>query len=81
MAHSNEGTEAEIYPNPAGNTVHLKVNDLSSTFTVSVYSVTGQLVYSAKDKSDLDISEFPKGFYYVVVMERDKVSSGRFVKE
>lgn len=59
----------EVYPNPAQDVLYIKLSD-TDTYTVTVYNMTGNLVYSGKTSEMLhaiDLREFSKGLYILNV--------------
>jgi hypothetical protein len=58
-------------PNPASNQVLFKLNltDLETKYTLSIYSVSGQQMFTAKLSNNalsiqVDVSDWDKGIYY-----------------
>ncbi len=66
----NEYLSLDIYPNPASDMLSIKnYNDLSS---LSIYSVTGQLVLQTSDISNrIDVSSFAEGVYSISAIGND----------
>lgn len=66
-----------IYPNPTLNVVNLMVEEISS-FTIRIYSSTGQLVYSSIHKEEqsvtVDFSRYPVGPYMLEFRDSHKQS-------
>ncbi len=69
-----------IYPNPAHNEITISATEKIES--VAVVNLIGQEVYHQSyrksEKTDIDISGFAKGIYFVKV---NGVSAGKFVKE
>ena len=72
-----------IYPNPARSTINWSLNELNNKeFTVEVFSLTGQIIYTAKTKStSLSIEKYLPGIYFMRVSDGVNYYSGKFVKE
>lgn len=66
-----------IYPNPATEFVTFNV---SQTAAVSIYALTGELVYSANGNvKTIDVSAFATGVYQVVITENEISSTAQLV--
>lgn len=73
----------KLYPNPAKNTLNLEI--LNGEFEqMTIYSITGKIVYSSKDKiknkSSIDVSQFATENYFVKFISNGKAVTKRFVK-
>jgi len=58
--------EIEIYPNPADNYFHISTKDILKSGSVSLYTISGLLVFSADDiatNDNIDISSMIPGTY------------------
>jgi Leucine-rich repeat (LRR) protein len=69
-----------IYPNPAVNTITVDLDHLEgSTATLNLYDYSGKLVYENQTSSRtiIDISDFAKGLYTLVVFNSKKILSGK----
>jgi hypothetical protein len=53
----------QMWPNPADNTIN--INASPETLSITIYDVTGILVYAAPNKTWHDISSLPPGVYYI----------------
>lgn len=61
---NNEFETLSIYPNPAVDVLHLR--NAANLKNVTIYSVNGQMIYSAeKVGSSIDLSNFTSGFYTI----------------
>ncbi|MTI30950.1 M43 family zinc metalloprotease [Xanthovirga aplysinae] len=83
-------SDINIYPNPAPNgkfSVEFS-NELKSTTTLSILDVTGKLLYSKSielkpgaNKEQIDISNLPKGLYYLVINGSNGVNTQKVIVE
>jgi hypothetical protein len=71
-----------VYPNPAQNTINWSTNQFDeSEMTVDVYSITGQLIYSAITKSNsLSIENYLPGIYFIRISNGGHIYSSKFIK-
>lgn len=70
----NDETVSNIYPNPSNGIITI---DIDVNSTVTIYNITGQMVYnqSIDGKTSIDLSNFEKGTYLVVLKnDRDEIS-------
>lgn len=60
-----------FHPNPAGNTIHLATDLVSSSFQISIFDMQGRSVVSTVRSANLDVSEIPIGVYLIQIENRD----------
>lgn len=74
-----------VYPNPANSSVKIQLDTNENLDTIRIYSVSGQLINtssSAENRTEINISTFPKGMYNVRISTRaGHVHSANFVKQ
>ncbi|MEI8204001.1 MAG: T9SS type A sorting domain-containing protein [Bacteroidota bacterium] len=74
-----------VFPNPANNTVSIQVKvNLDEIRKIEVFSSQGKLMSSipkAPVAYDLDISNYPKGVYFVTVKSGKTIFRSRFLKQ
>jgi hypothetical protein len=77
----------KIYPNP--NTGKFKIEippESTNKINVEIYSLLGEKIFEKSDlnqpgSNEIDISEFPKGIYFVKVRDGEKSYSQKVVME
>jgi len=77
---SEKAPEVELYPNPSGNTVTIKGEDLQQ---LSVYDAAGRPVLrqiTAKDKTTFNVSHLKAGDYFVVITTKSGMVTKQFEK-
>ncbi len=62
IAHEFKESEVTLYPNPAQNTIHLTLSEISLNY--SIYSNNGTIVTAGKTNGEVDISHLKNGTYY-----------------
>jgi hypothetical protein len=71
-----------VYPNPTQGMLYID-NPSSNDFSYEVYNVSGQLVASrynlAGSNTELDMSEFAKGIYFVSVNNADRTETHKLI--
>ena len=70
------GYENTVYPNPAHNSLNIDADDLQH---VEIVDLSGRIVIASPQKS-IDISQLPKGHYFVRIVTTSGNSVRRFVK-
>jgi hypothetical protein len=72
-----------IYPNPATEVTNIIPDELNTSYILDIYTIQGQLIYSSniKGKSQLDVSDFPQGMYFIEVKTERGIGVRKFVKE
>jgi hypothetical protein len=71
----------KVYPNPTNNILNIILPKPSDYFTISVYSSFGQELFKASNKTSIDISNLPKGIYFLTVKNYDRIWTTKIVKE
>lgn len=67
----HQNTSFSLYPNPAGNSVIVKMNDATGTSLVNIYDLTGKNVKTISSNRQttvtVDLADVPAGVYFVAV--------------
>ncbi len=71
---------AKVYPNPVQNILHINLPD--SQNTISLLDQSGKLIVTKRGSltSEIDVSNLPKGFYYLEVKYKSKVETFQIIK-
>ena len=82
---STENFEAEnviyIYPNPVDN--WLKIKSEISINKINIFDINGKLIKAIKDNSDIqqvNVASFSKGLYFIEIINENKKSIKKFIK-
>lgn len=78
------GEQIWVYPNPAENFISIKGLASSDNAGITIMDSSGKLVYGfpeEKDRSSIDISDFPAGSYYVIINKDNTSVTIRFIKK
>jgi C1A family cysteine protease len=81
---TNPEDNISIYPNPANDNVTVENNNFTIGQTISVYDIQGQLLLQQpmqQAKTNIDISIFSKGLYFLKVENGTGVAVKKFMKE
>jgi hypothetical protein len=77
-----ERNNIKIYPNPAHNLLQIEYTGDSEINQVNVYNLDGREVYSSRNlPENINVAQWPKGFYILQFITKKGVASKRFVKE
>ncbi len=84
VSHSFFNEKIKLYPNPATNEI-IVAGKYSSQLKFSVLNVLGQEIKIPFTKTDstinLNVSSLVPGFYSIVIHDRSKLFTGKFIKE
>lgn len=72
-------TPIELYPNPTTGQFFLEAGN-SKVLQVELYNAMGQLLFTQNDLTQLDITDFPAGIYYVAVATPTGTAMKKIVK-
>lgn len=78
------GEEIELFPNPANEVLNFRnKSNRFDNLKIEIFNAVGQLKYSNNLTSQLDISDFRSGVYFVKITDLDKgnVQNHQFIKE
>ncbi len=76
---TNAKSELRLYPNPANNILNIEFNGIGN---LSIYNIQGQKLYQNKLSHQLDISDFPKGIYFLKIKsDKNEILTGKFIKQ
>lgn len=67
------------YPNPAQNTLNIQTSE--TNYDVSLISLSGIVVYNAKNVKTIDISSYPNGLYFVRFANNHTIKTLRIIKQ
>lgn len=72
----------EIYPNPAIESINLKLDGLITTYEYLIYNNTGNVVLQGKANSSntINVKNLKPGFYIIKAVFDNTTSSAKFVK-
>ena len=75
-----------IYPNPNNGKFTIKLEGQHSTYKFDVYNILGELINGITNKTslttyDIDISNFPKGIYFIKLFDGENIYSEKVVLE
>lgn len=78
-----------IYPQPASDNIYLACDDISTsnTIIVSVYSLSGSLIYtqnndaSSDNRISIDLQQLNKGIYLIQLVCDQKVYTAKMIKQ
>ena len=83
---TNSGVGLELYPNPAGSEVNVRLHGLQSAATLTIHDQMGRLVWTGQASEgtsnlvvDLNDTVFGNGFYSVTVKSNDEILTRRLV--
>ena len=75
-ASVEENIAFSIYPNPATSSVKLNVQ---ADALVTIYALTGELIYQGIGNGLIDVTNFSKGLYQVVVTQNEITSTQKLI--
>lgn len=70
--------EVTVYPNPTSEILNIKSEDLPQR--ILIYSISGQLIFTATDTHTLNVKSLPAGPYIVKVKIDNHMYQSRFIK-
>lgn len=84
IATKTSNLKLELYPNPVGDLLHIKITSASQTINLKVYNALGSIVKDLNvngPEVSLDMSNFIKGIYYVGIDDGVETMLKKFIKE
>ncbi len=71
----------KVYPNPTNTFFNVVLPNPSEQFTLDVYSSLGQVIYKTNNNTQIDISNYSTGIYFLKVKQNGRNWSTKIVKE
>ncbi len=73
----------KLYPNPSSKNLNLEWNENLKPVAVTVYDLSGNLIYSENNFSDerkmmFDVSKFSSGTYFISIKSNKGIAGGKF---
>ena len=78
--NSPQTDECNLFPNPSGNEIHLKLSG-SASYQIDLVNFMGQSVYHGQNLESIDISSFTPGLYWLKVTQGKKVFIKKLLRE
>jgi hypothetical protein len=73
-----------IYPNPANDKLYIKTNEENTNRLINyqVYDLSGRIILSDRfyTSQSIDVSGLSEGIYFIQLIEKDKITTHKFVK-
>ena len=73
-------SDVTVYPNPASDFVSIDLPDLTTSYDLSIYNMTGQLVYCKENNNEkmcIYIEDYPEGNYIIKIQSDKMVYTGK----
>lgn len=73
-----------LYPNPAREIINVKCEILNEPASITITNIMGQVVLSntiSSQESELNIQSLQSGIYFVTLVQKEKTSTVKFIKE
>ncbi|HET6992846.1 MAG TPA: T9SS type A sorting domain-containing protein, partial [Bacteroidia bacterium] len=84
-AQQNNSLLFSLYPNPASDLLTIEYKPQSKNARYEVYDLTGRIVESEKlipsGQTVISVQDFSSGIYLVRVIDNDKISAKKFIRE
>ncbi len=76
---SKELNRIEVYPNPSDGQININLNGITGNYEIEVSSSNGQLLFTKKNNSQIDLSGFSNGVYFIKVNTEKGVVTKKIV--
>lgn len=79
-----EITDSKFYPNPANDMITIETSAKDKDIKIFVYNIQGQILKQQQikqTKTNIDISGFAKGIYFVKLTDNDNTTVTKIIKE
>ncbi len=87
VEENNDGVSIDVVPNPSNGLFYISVDGINESSVMNIYSVTGQIVYSEVVNNNgwvnkrIDMSNFPKGIYFLRISNDNITHSKKIIVE
>jgi hypothetical protein len=69
-----------IYPIPTNGSLNIKIDFPYKELKITIFNLNGQKILTATNRTELDISHFPKGLYFIKLKIDNKIIDKKFIK-
>ncbi|MFY9309187.1 MAG: T9SS type A sorting domain-containing protein [Bacteroidia bacterium] len=80
-----KATNWKVYPNPAVDNLTIELPNVSNDATIEIKNLLGEILYSEKfvasSNKIINTSEFPKGVYFIQILNEQKLLIEKFIKQ
>ena len=81
---SEESNELQIYPNPTSDKITVRYRQFTGVEKITIFDIMGRLVLDDNLSgvvSEIDVSAFPSGVYFIKVITQDKALMKKLIKK
>jgi len=84
---NNDGISVSVVPNPSNGMFYLNVEGINETVTLNIYSINGQVIYTAQlDNTGLinkpiNLKSYPKGMYFLRLINNNITHTEKIIIE
>ena len=81
---AKETTYIKLYPNPSNDVITIEFLQNTKESTITIFNINGQELIKERinrSKTQIDISHFSKGVYFVKIVNNDWTMVNKFIKE
>jgi hypothetical protein len=68
-----------IYPNPTNGSLNIKIDFPYKQLKITIFNLNRQEILTATNRTELDISHFPKGLYFIKLKIDNKIIDKKFI--
>lgn len=75
--------QISVYPNPSSGIFTIQTTDLEIAFSITVRDLSGKIIHSesmAKNKTQLDLSNYSSGIYFVTIATNSNQQTVKLIK-
>ena len=69
-----------IYPNPSKGQLNVQIDFPYQTLETTIYNINGKRVLTSSNQSEIEISQFPKGMYFIKLKIDKKIINKKLIK-
>lgn len=79
---TSEQNNISVFPNPTKDKVTFKLpGNITSIYQYQLYSATGQLILTERNKNEVDLAKLPNGVYYLTLQTNVGFYNTKLIKE
>lgn len=72
--------ELVIYPNPTNGSLNIKIDFPYKELKITIFNLRGQKILTANNRTELEISHFPKGLYFIKLKIDNEIIDKKIIK-
>lgn len=81
ISKNDLSSDFKIYPNPSSGKFIIEIQNNQKDLNIEIYNVIGEKVLQQQTSKEIDLSDSPRGIYFIRVYEGEKIYTRKIIVE